>query len=128
MGDSGILWPTWLMAGASVVNVLVLLGYAISTRGIRQETQRSALNTERLALRSWEALKLQVVLSVFKLRERIQNESHLIRECGGDPQEALTLMIEPLLAVFPDESQRAELRALIGKVFGPEPTQTPETR
>jgi hypothetical protein len=121
MGDSGILWPTWIIAGASVVNVLVLLGYAISTRGIRRETQRSALNTEKLAMRSWETLKLQVVLSLVELRQRIRWTPDLTRAVGGDAERAVTILTDPLLAVFTDESQRAELRGLIGSVFGVEP-------
>ena len=121
MGDSGILWPTVIMAGASVVNVLVLLGYAISTRGIRRETQRSAENTHKLAQRSWDALKLQIVLTLVSGRERLTWSQDPGRFLVPDPTEPITYLTAPLLAALPEESQRAEVRALMKLVFGVEP-------
>jgi hypothetical protein len=50
---------TWVIAAASVVNLVVLGVYAWFTHGIWRETQQTALRTEDLARRSADAFRLQ---------------------------------------------------------------------
>ncbi len=52
---------TWIIAVASIVNVLVLAAYAWYTRGILKATRQSQQATENLARLSSEALKYQIV-------------------------------------------------------------------
>lgn len=66
--EAGKDWPSWIIAGASVVNVAVPIMYAVSTRGIRRETQRQAQETRRqaeltaeLARQAASAFRLQVL-------------------------------------------------------------------
>jgi hypothetical protein len=68
MGNSAILLPTWLMAGAGVINLIVLGAYAWFTWGIWSETQRSARRTEELAKQARDTFKLQVLGSYLQSR------------------------------------------------------------
>ena len=65
---------TWVIAGASVLNVIVLGAYAWFTWGIWRETQRSARRTEELARLSRDTLKLQVLAHQVESTEKLASQ------------------------------------------------------
>jgi hypothetical protein len=79
MGDSRILSPTWLMAGASVLNVIVLGVYAWFTWGIWGETQRSARRTEELVQQSREDFRLRLITAF------LEETGRTVVPTGSDP-------------------------------------------
>jgi hypothetical protein len=93
--------PNWVIAGASVVNVIVLILYAVSTSGIRKATQRQAEETRRqaeltaeLARQANAAFRLQV-LAVYQ--EEIRAGRATSRTMAG-----VTLMEKVLALTFPE--------------------------
>jgi len=108
MGDSGIFWPTVIMAGASVLNVLVLLGYAISTRGIRQETQRSARRTEELAKTTYNAFLLQFVAILVQERNLLQERHGATPSHPEFPWHTFGNLWELFRRLLPEEWERIE--------------------
>lgn len=71
---------TWVIAAASVLNVIVLGAYAWFTWGIWSENQRSTRRTEDLAQQSRDALKLQIVMTILE-------GEHPVLEAAGVPRE-----------------------------------------
>ncbi len=96
----GMDWPSWISAGASVVNVVVLIMYAISTRGIRRETGRQAELAGELARQAKAGFKLQVLVAY---QEQIRAGS----------VAGVALMEKALAQAFPDDW--AELQKIFVK-------------
>jgi hypothetical protein len=112
---------TWVIAVTSMMNVVVLGVYACFTHGIWRETQKTALRTEDLARKSWETLKVQIVLSLVHERELRSDLLARTWASGGDPARHIEYLTQPLLTAFPEQSRQAEIRELIKLVFGVEP-------
>lgn len=106
----------WLNQNASVVNVLVLVAYAIFTLGIWIETRRSARLTEELARQSRDAFRLQVVLAC--LKEALPEKELPTKEGQPvlPPFSELVLLEETLGAAFPE--QWKEIQAALIKGIG----------
>jgi len=68
MGDTGTLWTAWIMAGASLLNLVVLAVYAYFTWGIWGETQRNAHLAEDQARLSRDIFKLQLLDTYSQVR------------------------------------------------------------
>ncbi len=62
---------TWIIAVASIVNVLVLAAYAWYTLGILKASRRSQQATENLARLSNEALKYQIVTTYLEEKRAV---------------------------------------------------------
>ena len=91
---------TWVIAAASVLNVIVLGAYASFTWGIWSENQRSTRRTEDLAQQSRDALKLQIVMTILE-------GEHPVLEAAGVPREFSALW----------RSKGDEVRALLEAAF-----------
>ena len=75
---------TWVMAGASVLNVLVLIVYACFTWGIWKETREGGRRTEDFVRQAREALRLQVVATYMEEKRPLPGA---VRTADGYPQE-----------------------------------------
>ena len=102
--------PNSIIAGASVVNVIVLIVYAISTSGIRKATQGQAEQTRRqaeltadLARQTKAAFRLQA-LAVYQ--EEIRAGRATSRSMAG-----VGLLERAFALAFPEEWQ--ELRKIL---------------
>jgi uncharacterized membrane protein len=96
-------WPNWIIAGASVVNVIVLVIYAVSTHGIRLETKRQAEETRRqaeltaeLSRQAKEGFRLQVLVAY-------QEEIRSARDQSASRERSIALMEQALSYAFPNE-------------------------
>lgn len=108
MGDSGILWPTWLMAGASVVNLIVLAAYAYFTWGIWSETRRSARRTEELAKATYNAVLLQFVAILVQERNLLQERHGTTPARTRFPWRTFDDLWELFRKLLPEEWARIE--------------------
>lgn len=94
---------TWIIAGASALNMLVLCTYAWFTWGIWRETRQTALRTEDLARQSRDAFRMQI-LAVYQeeTRQFLQpaKGSAFTRELRSARTDALTQLIRD---AFPDQ-------------------------
>ncbi len=75
---------TWVISGASLMNVLVLILYAYFTWGIWKETREGGRRTEELARQAGEALRLQVVSTYLEAGRPMPGAA---RNMDGYPQE-----------------------------------------
>lgn len=125
MGDIGIFWPTLIMAGASVVNVLVLAVYAWYTRGILGATRQSALQAEGLARQARDAFKLQLLLGHYEMIRQIR--SIMVPYSKGDKatERSWVDALKVFRAAFPDEFPSL-LQDLTGEDKRPEKEAAPE--
>lgn len=87
---------TWVIAGASVVNVLVLAVYAGFTWGIWRETRRTAERTELLARQARDAFRLNILVAY-------QEEIRSARELPQKPVVGIRLMERAFHKAFPEE-------------------------
>jgi len=99
---------TGVMAVASVVNVIVLIGYAWFTWGIWRETQQSGRRTEELARQSRDTFRLQLLVA---FQEQIR-WAQQVKITGPHMYEGaragIGLMKEALAAAFPEEWRQLE--------------------
>lgn len=75
---------TWVIAVASLMNVLVLILYACFTWGIWKETREGGRRTEELARQAGQALRLQVVATYLEANGPLPGA---VRDMDGYPQE-----------------------------------------
>jgi len=111
---------TWVIAGASIGNVIVLGLYAYFTWGLWSEAARTALRTEELVRQATDALRLQVVATYLEEKRPLPGA---IRTMDGYPEESRqhleavkTLLrkafsdqwgeIERILNMFPESRMR----------------------
>lgn len=102
--------PNSIIAGASIVNVIVLIVYAVSTSGIRRATQRQAEETRRqaeltaeLARQTKAAFRLQVLATY---QDEIRAGRATSRSMAG-----VALLEKAFGLAFPDEWQ--DLRKIL---------------
>ncbi len=97
---------TWVIAGASIVNIIVLVMYAFFTWGIWRETRQGGRRTEELARQARDALWVQIGAILFQVREEALSRGR--REPGDK--------------VSPGREERA-VKRLMRAVFGREEPQ-----
>jgi hypothetical protein len=111
-----VVAATWVIAIASLVNVVVLAVYAYFTWGIWQETRQGAQQTLNLVRQSRDALKAQLMTVVLQGEEAIKarvsgtpaamnpwGEIRGIRQQFSRCYPDLWREIGPMLSKLPDE-------------------------
>ncbi len=85
---------TWVIAAASLVNLLVLVAYAFFTWGIWRETQRSGERTEVLVREAIEGFKFRVLATYLDYLRYLDSG-----------EQAMQM----LKAAFPEQHEQIEL-------------------
>ena len=75
---------TWVIVGASLMNLLVMIFYVCFTWGIWKETREGGRRTEELARQAGQALRLQVVATYLEAKRPLPGA---VRNMDGYPQE-----------------------------------------
>ena len=75
---------TWVIAGTSIGNLIVLGLYAYFTWGLWREAVRTALRTEELVRQARDALRLQVVATYLEEKRPLPGA---VRTMDGYPEE-----------------------------------------
>ena len=100
---------TWVIAGASLMNVVVLIFYASFTWGIWKETRESGRRTEELAQQARDALRVQVVAAYLEAKRPLPGAN---RNMDGYPEEFrqhLESVKTLLQKAFPDQWAEIEM-------------------
>ena len=110
---------TWVIAGASVLNVIVLGAYAWFTWGIWRETQRNAIRTDQLARQSRDAFRLQLVATYFEQGRNLPELSPDAALRYDVAKSRLVVLKRLFRAAFPDhwsdvESSLLEVAQALG--------------
>ena len=100
---------TWIIAAASILNIIVLAVYAYFTWGIWQETQRNAELAKQLTVQGRDGFKLQIVASYLQSREAALGFSVQQGSSEAHTQAELAIIAGVLKETFPDNWEALKL-------------------